>query len=72
VEIRIGRNVDVMNAQNAVNGTLQSGNMLLLAVKELFKKEIGLATTIEQLEAIRIAYLGKSGIIRQIEKALWS
>jgi hypothetical protein len=36
-----------------------------------YKRELALAETVEQCDAIRVAYLGKNGIIRQIERALW-
>jgi hypothetical protein len=34
-------------------------------------RELSLAQTVEQCRKIKTAYLGKNGIIRQMEKALW-
>jgi hypothetical protein len=34
-------------------------------------KEIETAETLEDLNKVRIKYLGKKGIFKQIEKALW-
>ena len=44
---------------------------MLSAISALFYREISLAETVGQIESIKRAYLGKNGIIRQMERALW-
>jgi hypothetical protein len=44
---------------------------VLSAIRALYEREISLADTVEQIERIRVAYLGKNGIIKRIEGVLW-
>lgn len=51
--------------------TFEELNAALDLILEIFKKEISLVKTKEELNQVRSAYVGKKGVVRQVEKDLW-